>query len=139
VATGASTLGFAGSKDFLERHRKQLRGALVFTVTGVGAGTVSILTTEGSIEKRRVDRRIMRTVKGVSKDLHIDLDEVPRPWADTDATPFMRNSIRSASIVGLDAGDVIAYAHTQEDVIENIDMRQITQVAQLITEAIRRS
>jgi hypothetical protein len=139
VATGASTLGFAGSKDFLERHRKQLRGALVFTITGVGAGTVSILTTEGSIEKRRVDRRILRTLKGVSKDLHVDVDEVPRPWADTDATPFMRNSIRSASIVGLEAGDVIAYAHTQEDVIENINPRQITQVAQLITEAIRRS
>lgn len=139
VATGASELDHAGSKAFLDAHRKDLRGAFLINLSCVGAGDLTLLTEEGFGTKRHVDRRLLRSFDRIARDLHIQLAEQPRGWADTDATPAMRQSIRSATLMGCDFGTVPALAHTAENVPENVEPQKVVEVNRLVSELIRRS
>ena len=139
VALGANGLDHAGMKAFIAKHRPQLRGAFVINLDCVGAGTLSILSSEGLGNTRRVDRRINRLLKGAAADLHVDLAETPFDWNSTDATPAMRASMRAATIMGVNELGLPALSRTHDDVPENVDPAQASLVASLVTELIRRA
>lgn len=139
VATGASELDHAGAKAFLDAHRKDLRGAFLVNLSCIGAGDLTLLTEEGFGTKRHVDRRLLRMFDRIARDLHIQLAEEPRGWADTDATPAMRQSIRSATLMGCDFGTVPALSHTAQNVPENVEPEKLVEVNRLVSELIRRS
>ncbi|MDO5106853.1 MAG: M28 family peptidase, partial [Coriobacteriaceae bacterium] len=139
VALGANGLDHAGMKAFIAKHRPQLRGAFVINLDCVGAGTLSVLSSEGLGNTRRVDRRINRLLKGAAADLHVDLSETPFDWRSTDATPAMRGSMRAATIMGVNEFGLPALSRTPDDVPENVDLGQASLVASLVTELIRRA
>ena len=139
VCTGASAFGHAGVRHFIEGHRKSLRGAFIVNLECVGAGQLSLLTREGQGNVRRSDRRLARLLTSVAKDLHIGLAQVDRPWADTEATPLMRKSMRAVTIMGMGDSELPALANTDADVRENVDETQVGDVNALVTEMIRRS
>ena len=139
VALGANGLDHAGMKAFIAKHRPQLRGAFVVNLDCVGAGTLSVLSSEGIGNTRRADRRINRLLKGAAADLHVDLVETPFDWSSTDATPAMRASMRAATIMGVNELGLPALSRTPDDVPENVDPAQASLVASLVTELIRRA
>lgn len=139
VAAGASELGCAGMHAFLRDHKRDIRGCFLINLDAVGAGSLSILSREGLDDTRSCDRRISRLCKRVAENLHIELDEAPYDYAQTDATEAMRSSVRSLTLMGLDANGLPAFRGTNEDVAENIDDKQVKQVAQLVSEVIRRA
>lgn len=139
VAAGASELGCAGMHAFLRDHKRDIRGCFLINLDAVGAGSLSILSREGLDDTRACDRRISRLCKRVAENLHIELDEAPYDYAQTDATEAMRSSVRSLTLMGLDANGLPAFRGTNEDVAENIDDKQVKQVAQLVSEVIRRA
>ena len=139
VATGASAYGHAGAKDFLNAHRKELRGSFVVNIDCVGAGALTVLTHEGFGTPRRADRRLGALLAAVADDLHVELGKLSRPWADTEATPLMRRSLRAVTIMGLGANELPACSGTADDVNENVDVRNVADVSALVAEAIRRS
>ncbi len=138
VATGASNLDHAGAKDFFESHKKELRGACVINIDAVGAGELTMLTEEGFGTKKKADRRMLRFLKSISRDVHVPLLQERRGWADTEATFAMRNNFRSVTLMGTDAGQVPALAHTDQNVPENVDPNQVAQANALVSELIRR-
>lgn len=139
VATGASALGHAGIKDFIAKNRKSLRGAFVINLECIGAGDLTILTNEGLGAPRRADRRLARLISSVASDLHLDLGQLSRTWADTEATPLMRSHLRAVTLMGLGDNELPAFAHTADDVPENVNPEQVENVCALIMETIRRS
>lgn len=139
VAAGASELGAAGMHAFLRDHKRDIRGCFLINLDAVGAGSLSILSREGLDDTRACDRRISRLCKRVAENLHIELDEAPYDYAQTDATEAMRSSVRSLTLMGLDANSLPAFRGTNEDAAENIDDKQVKQVAQLVSEVIRRA
>lgn len=139
VAAGASELGAAGMHAFLRDHKRDIRGCFLINLDAVGAGSLSILSREGLDDTRACDRRISRLCKRVAENLHIELEEAPYDYAQTDATEAMRSSVRSLTLMGLDANGLPAFRGTNEDVAENIDGKQVKQVAQLVSEVIRRA
>lgn len=139
VAAGASELGAAGMHAFLRDHKRDIRGCFLINLDAVGAGSLSILSREGLDDTRACDRRISRLCKRVAENLHIELEEAPYDYAQTDATEAMRSSVRSLTLMGLDANGLPAFRGTNEDVAENIDDKQVKQVAQLVSEVIRRA
>lgn len=139
VATGASALGHAGIKDFIAKNRKSLRGAFVINLECVGAGDLTLLTNEGLGAPRRADRRLARLISSVASDLHLDLGQLSRTWADTEATPLMRSHLRAVTLMGLGDNELPAFAHTADDVPENVNPEQVENVCALIMETIRRS
>ena len=139
VALGGSSLDHAGMRSFLTRHRSEIRGAFVINLDCVGAGDLTLLTHEGPEVKRRGDRRLGRILTNVARDLHVDLVQKDYGWTTTDAYPAMRSSLRALTIMGVDDAGLPALAHTQADVPENVSAGQVALVAELVTEAIRRS
>ena len=105
----------------------------------VGAGSLTVLTREGLGVIRRADRRCSALLSAVANDLHIPLSKEDRAWADTEATPLMRKSLRAVTIMGIGEGDLPAFSRTDYDVPENVDEAQVEDVAALITEMIRRA
>ena len=139
VAVGASELDHAGAKAFVKEYRSRLRGAFLINLDSVGAGQLTLLTEEGSGNVRKVDRRLLKSIDRISRDLHVQLQCSPRPWADTDATCAMRASVRSATLMGCDPGEVPALSHTAENVPQNVNPDQVAQVNLIVSETIRRA
>lgn len=139
VATGASSLGHAGMKAFVEEHRRDLRGAFIINLECVGAGVPTLLTREGFGKNRRADRRVVRLLSSVASDLHVELPQRARAWADTEVTCAQRRSMRAVTIMGLDEFDLPACSRTDADISENVDKSQIADINAVISEAIRRS
>lgn len=139
VALGASALDHAGMRSFLARHRSEVRGCFVVNLDCIGAGRLVTLKNEGREETRRADRRMTRLLGGAASDLHVELGQETHDWADTDATPAMRSSLRAVTLMGLDDNGLPALSGTPDDVTENVSGDQAAQVAALVTEMIRRS
>lgn len=139
VALGANSMGHAGMKAFIERHRRDCRGCFVINLDSVGAGNLTVYSNEGLLITRRTDRRMLRMLTTTAADLHIGIQTREHDWAKTDATESMLRSMRSATITGLDENGLTALSHTQADVPENVDPAQAVAVTELVTELIRRS
>ncbi|WP_417228961.1 hypothetical protein [Thermophilibacter sp.] len=139
VALGGSALDHAGMRSFLARHRSEIRGCFVVNLDCVGAGRLVTLKNEGLEETRRADRRLTRLLAGAAADLHVELGQETHDWADTDATPAMRSSLRAVTVMGLDDNGFPALSRTPEDTMENVSGDQAAQVAAVVTEMIRRS
>ena len=138
VATGASESGNAGIKAFLETHRDKLRGVFLINLESIGAGNVSIVSTEGESRVLKGDRRIMNLVNRVSQDFHRSFGTVDLPFMDTDAHAAMEMSLRSLTLAGVDATH-LACSHSEEDQPYNVDAENVQAVADVVTEVIRRS
>ena len=139
VALGASSIDHAGMKAFLSEYRKTCRGAFVINLDCVGSGQLTALTAEGVHNRRRADRRMLRLFNNVARDLHVDLAQATHTWGDTDATPAMRSSMRSVTIMGVDEAGMPALSGTPLDLVDNVDTDQVSAVARVVTELIRRS
>jgi hypothetical protein len=138
VALGASGLDHAGMKSFLRENRSKIRGAFMVNLDSIGAGNLTLLTSEGRVETRKTDRRVMRMLTRIADDLHIPVDHAGYSWSDTDATAAMRKSVRAVTIMGMENG-VPALSHTADDVIDEVDPSQIGAVAAMICELARRA
>lgn len=139
VALGSSSLDHAGMTAFLQEYRRSCRGSFVINLDSIGAGQLTMYTNEGVYHSRRADRRLTRLLTNTANDLHIDLVKAGHRWGDTDATNAMRSSMRSVTLAGVDENGIPALSHTADDVIEEVDPRQIKSVSALICELIRRS
>lgn len=139
VALGASSLDHAGMRAFLRQHRSEVRGCFVVNLDCVGAGELSVLTHEGLDVTRRCDRRLARLLSGASSDLHVPLAQKSYDWNSTDAHVAMRSSMRSVTLMGVDESGLPALSRTSADVPENVSGDQAAQVAEVVTEMIRRS
>ena len=139
VALGASSIRHAGMREFLADFRKSVRGAFVVNLDSIGAGDLTILTSEGANETRRSDRRLVRLLGSVAKDLHVNVNRRRYIWTETDATPAMHASMRAATLMGLSHDGVPELSHTVDDVPENVDAEQVVSVTELVSELIRRA
>lgn len=139
VGVGASTMDHAGIKEFLKEHRRDIRGAFLVNLDSVGAGTLTLLTSEGAGAKRRADRRLGRMITNIADALHINIDHANYSWGETDATPALQQRVRVSTIMGMSEDGVAAHSRTALDEPEYLDDQQIADVADIVAEVIRRA
>ena len=139
VALGASEESHAGMKEFLAEHRKDLRGAFLINLDAIGSGELTLITEEGFHNPRKADRRISRIVKNVAKDMELPLMTAPYNFADTDATPAMRTSMRCVTLMGMTSEGKALHGSVLDNDLSEIDSRQIAETSYLVEEMIRRS
>ena len=139
VATGASDDSHSGIKAFLDAHRRDIRGAFLVNLECVGSGVLATYVREGLTNRRRADRRLVRMIGEIARDLHINMDTAMCDWGETDAAIAMGARVRSVTIVGLDENDLPCLSHTPDDVPENVNPTQVDDVVRIVTEVIRRA
>ena len=138
VATGAAENDNAGMKAFLDEHRDRLRGVFIINLKCVGAGQLSMITTEGEHRTLKADRRITGLFSRVASDFHRPLASVEMPYVDTDAHAAMERSLRAMTLAGVE-GSSFACAYTEQDHPINLNADNVNYAADLVTEVIRRS
>ncbi len=138
VATGAAENDNAGMKAFLDEHRDKLRGVFIINLKCVGAGQLSMITTEGEHRTLKADKRIMGLFSRVASDFHRPLASVEMPYVDTDAHAAMERSLRAMTLAGVE-GSSFACAYTEQDHPINLNADNVNYAADLVTEVIRRS
>lgn len=138
VATGAAENDNAGMKAFLDEHRDKLRGVFIINLKCVGAGQLSMITTEGEHRILKADRRITGLFSRVASDFHRPLASVEMPYVDTDAHAAMERSLRAMTLAGVE-GSSFACAYTEQDHPINLNADNVNYAADLVTEVIRRS
>lgn len=138
VATGAAENDNAGMKAFLDEHRDKLRGVFIINLKCVGAGQLSMITTEGEHRTLKADRRITGLFSRVASDFHRPLASVEMPYVDTDAHAAMERSLRAMTLAGVE-GSSFACAYTEQDHPINLNADNVNYAADLVTEVIRRS
>ena len=138
VATGASENDNAGMEAFLNEHRDKLRGVFIINLKCIGAGQLSMVTTEGERRTLKADRRITGLFSRVSSDFHRPLASIEMPYVDTDAHVAMERSLRAMTLAGIE-GSSFACAYTEQDHPINLNTDNITYATDLVTEVIRRS
>ena len=138
VASGASDRDGAGMKAFLASHRDKLRGVFFINLESVGAGQISVITTEGEQRVFKGDRRIMNLVNKVCSTFHVGCGQLDMPFAATDAYAALESSRRALTIAGVN-GPGLACARTEDDQPHNVDPSNIAMVSEIVTEVIRRS
>lgn len=138
VATGAAENDNAGMKAFLDEHRDKLRGVFIINLKCVGAGQLSMITTEGEHRTLKADRRITGLFSRVASDFHRSLASVEMPYVDTDAHAAMERSLRAMTLAGVE-GSSFACAYTEQDHPINLNADNVNYAADLVTEVIRRS
>ena len=129
----------AGAQSFVANFRRDLRGAFLVNLDSIGAGQLVTLTNEGYDEGRRADRRSSRLLTQTASDLQIPVEKIDYGWEETDATCAMRARVRAITVMGMDENGLPALSHTENDVPMNVDPKQVSSVARLICEFIRRS
>lgn len=140
VATGSSAHAGAGMQAFLDAHRDKLRGVFLINLECVGAGETSIVLREGTHKPLKGDRRISGLLNQVSADFHTPFSSVDMPFVETDACVAMNMSLRSITVAGVDpSGPRFACAGCDEDEPYNVDPKKVENVANVVTEVIRRS
>lgn len=138
VATGAAENDNAGMKAFLDEHRDKLRGVFIINLKCVGAGQLSMITTEGEHRTLKADKRITGLFSRVASDFHRPLASVEMPYIDTDAHAAMERSLRAMTLAGVE-GSSFACAYTEQDHPINLNADNVNYAADLVTEVIRRS
>lgn len=138
VVTGAAENDNAGMKAFLDEHRDRLRGVFIINLKCVGAGQLSMITTEGEHRTLKADRRITGLFSRVASDFHRPLASVEMPYVDTDAHAAMERSLRAMTLAGVE-GSSFACAYTEQDHPINLNADNVNYAADLVTEVIRRS
>ena len=138
VATGASSMNNSGARQFFEEYGKELKGALVINLKGVGAGDLAVYTKEGAGQTRNGDRRLSNIIKKVGKDFHRPILGQDMSWLNTDATVAMRNGFRAITLSGVENGVPIATSW-DGDTIDIIDPDQLHDAIEIVIETIRRS
>ena len=69
VALGSEINENAGIKSFLLEHSQELRGSIIVDIEGLGAGQLSLISSEGVIKKSKTPSRLKRYVRQASNKL----------------------------------------------------------------------
>ena len=109
------------------------RGVFIINLKCVGAGQLSMITTEGEHRTLKADRRITGLFSRVASDFHRPLASVEMPYVDTDAHAAMERSLRAMTLAGVE-GSSFACAYTEQDHPINLNADNVNYAADLVTE-----
>ena len=136
VALGAQESGNAGINQFIEAHREDLRGAMIVSLEGLGAGTLGYGNTEGIFKKHSPSTRLKRFLHTASQATGISLAQSDQTWRNSTANAAMAAGLQAVSIMGLDGNKPALYAQS-DDVLENIDEELMKRNADFVMEFLK--
>lgn len=136
VALGAELARDAGMKAFLHEHAQDMRGAIVIDIGALGAGTLSLATSEGATSTVSASSRMRRYVQKAADSLGLQIGEARLSWCDTAASIAQKQGHQAMHLVGMN-GALPAYYGSKQDVFENLDSDVIQTNAEFVMELLR--
>lgn len=137
VSFGCEEIGDRGSKRFVKRYYNQLKDAYNVNIDMVGEKGASLYIVEKEVRSLiKLSPEIIEMLKSIAKKLRIKFNSGSVD-AYTDAKSFAEKSIKSASIVAVGPSRFPKYYHTTNDVMDNLDYKQVADVVRICLEFIK--
>jgi len=130
--TGAEEVDHRGLKRLL-KGRQELSGAHFLDLEGVGAGELCYLTQEGLLKPYRPDSTLLQSAQRVA-NRHPELAFKAEEMMVVDEVQTLRRlGYRAICLAGRDtATDSLAYWHTSDDVVDNINGHALARAAEFV-------
>lgn len=135
VALGAELADNAGIKAFLSDHADELRGSIVIELDAMGAGTPSLIETEGAIKHKKISARMKRYAIKAASALGIKLESAKMDWRDSAAYFAANRGLQTIHVAGLTDGKP-TYLGEADDTYENINEESLMEGAAFTLELI---
>lgn len=135
VALGAELADNAGIKAFLSDHADELRGSIIIELDAMGAGTPSLIETEGAIKHKKISARMKRYAVKAASALGIKLESAKMDWRDSSAYFAASRGLQTIHVAGLTDGKP-TYLGEADDTYENISEENLMEGAAFTLELI---
>jgi hypothetical protein len=136
VALGASYADNAGIKEFIDKNKEELRGAMFVELTGLGAGDTAIVSSQGRIHEKKPSSRLKRYVNKAASNLGIRVGSIDLRWSDSASFVAQECGFQSLHLVGAKDG-IPAYFGQIDDTMDVVDDQKITINTNIVMELIR--
>ena len=136
VALGSESPNNSGMKAFLDAHGSELKNAVFIELEGMGAGDLSLTTSEGRFRRLPVAGRMRRYVQKAQQALNIKVGSCTYNIDNSATYTAMMRGMQAMHLVGVD-GAKPAYQHQADDVVEVVDPELLQRNADFVMELIR--
>lgn len=133
VALGAELADNSGIKAFLAEHGSELRGAIVIDIEAMGAGTLSLIESEGTIRRTKASSRMKRYVSKAGSALGMRIGNEKMNWRESAAYCASRKGLQTIHVAGMQDGKP-AYMGDIDDTISNVDEDKLLENAAFVLE-----
>lgn len=136
VALGSQYSGNAGMKAFLAAHERELHGALVIELDGLGAGELCCVKKEGTGQPVEASRRALRFLKKAENITGLKLGSENILWAEGASSLAIRHGISALHLVGASQGKP-AFRGEEADTVDNIDLDVLAENTDFVMELLK--
>lgn len=136
VALGAELAGNGGMRAFMDAHGSELKGSIIIDVEAMGAGMLSLMEKEGTYLPKKASSRMKRLAKKAGQAVGLNVPSATMDWRDSAAAYALKHGHQAMHLAGMD-GKKPAFFAQADDVVENIDMDQLSLNSDFIMELLK--
>jgi len=136
-AYGCEEIGSKGSKFFVKKYFNAIKKAKVINLDMVGYKNSPVLIHKSEILGLvRMDYNLIELINKLAKNLNIKT-KISSSMAYTDSLSFARKQISALSMSSMPQSSKELYYHTRNDVIENLDFKNLVNVYKICKDLIK--
>ncbi len=136
-AYGCEEIGSKGSKFFVKKYFNAIKKAKVINLDMVGYKNSPVLIHKSEILGLvKMDYNLIDLINKIAKNLNIKT-KICSSKAYTDSLSFSRKQISTVSMSSMPQSSKELYYHTRNDVIENLDFKNLVNVYKICIDLIK--
>ena len=136
MALGSELSGHNGMSAFLAEHADELRGAIIVDLEALGAGSLSLVESEGVLRRVSVSSRMKRYVKKAAQVTGAHVGSASIAWGEGSGAFAARQGFQAMHLAGMD-GSKPAYFGQQDDTIDVVDEETLAKNAEFVVEMLK--
>jgi len=135
---GCEEIGSKGSRAFILSHYDEIKDAKTINLDMIGNKDVPLrISTSEIIGLVKMDKYLEDLIKEVAQDLGIEVKS-GNSMAYTDSMSFARKNLPAISLTSFPKSSKEFYYHTRDDVIENMDFKNLVDTYKICMEIIKK-
>ena len=136
VALGCELSGHNGMKAFLSDHADELRGAIIVDLEAMGAGSLSLIESEGTLRKVSVSSRMKRYVKKAAQATGAHVGSATIPWGEGSGAYAAQQGFQAMHLAGMD-GTKPAFFAQKDDTIDAVKPDNLSKNVEFVVEMLK--
>ena len=136
VALGCELSGHNGMKAFLSDHADELRGAIIVDLEAMGAGSLSLIESEGTLRKVSVSSRMKRYVKKAAQATGAHVGGATIPWGEGSGAYAAQQGFQAMHLAGMD-GIKPAFFGQKDDTIDVVKSDNLSKNVEFVVEMLK--
>lgn len=127
LSFGSEEAGLVGSKDFVRRHKEEIKDAVLINVDAVGqTGTLRLITGE-LMAAARHKKTALALIDKAAESTGIEIKKKYLAFGMTDAASFSRKGLTAAALLRLNEIDFLDHYHNPGDDVPSLREKNLQE------------